>query len=404
MPAAPPVLFVFSHLRWHFAFQRPQQLLSRLAGRWRVVFVEEPVHDPGPARLELTRIGPHLELLVPHTPVAAGGFHDAQIALLRPLLAEHARRHDLAGGVAWLCTPMALPLVDAVAPACLVYDCVDDLAASPDAPHALPQREAALLRRAALVMAGGPSLYEARRSAHPNVHSLPSAVDAAHFAPARLDAASDAARAAELLQGALPRPRLGCFGVIDERVDLALLARLADAHPHWQIVLAGPVQRLDPATLPQRANLHWLGPQPYARLPHLLAGWDLALMPFALGPATRCFSPTETLEYMAGETPIVSTAVPDVVALYGSIVEIAHSASGFVAACAAVLDEPVERRCARALDMLTTVSTQSWDRTADVVHRLVGEALQRALRERAAAPAAPAAARPALAPLAVKVP
>lgn len=397
MPA--PALFVFSHLRWNFVFQRPQQLLSRLAGRWRVVFVEEPVRDAGPARLEGHAPGPGLEVLVPHTPIAAGGFHDGQIALLGPLLAAHARQHGLEGGVAWLCTPMALPLVDSVEPACLVYDCMDELGARLGAPHQLRQRENALLRRAALVLAGGPSLYEARRTRHPNVHSLPSAVDAAQFAPERLDPAHPEAAQAHALQGALPRPRLGFFGVIDERLDAALIERLADAHPAWQIVMAGPVVGIAPATLPRRPNIHWLGLQPHARLPHLLAGWDVALLPYALNAATRFFSPTETLEYMAGEKPIVSTAVPDVVALYGSLVEVARSAAAFVRACEAVLGERIEQRCARALDMLTTVSTQSWDRTADVVHRLLTAALLQAQRERAAV-AAPARPRPVLVPLA----
>jgi len=250
------------------------------------------------------------------------------------------------------------------------------------------------LKIADLVVTGGPRLYEAKRDANPNVLCLPSAVDAAHFAPERLDSYNPAAAQAQALQGALPHPRLGFFGVIDERLDAALVARLADAHPSWQIVMAGPVVKIDPATLPRRPNIHWLGLQPYARLPYLLAGWDVALMPFALNEATRFISPTKTLEYMAGEKPVVSTAVTDVIALYGSLVEVAHSPAGFVRACEAVLGESVERRCARALDMLTTVSTQSWDRTADVVHRLVTAALQRALRERPAAAALPDASLP----------
>lgn len=398
----PPVLFVFSHLRWNSVFQRPQQLLSRLAGRWRVVFVEEPRHDPGPARLEVFTHGPCLEVLVPHTPVAATGFHDAQIALVGPLLAGHAQRRGVDGAVvAWLTTPMALPLAEALRPACVVYDCMDELAARDGAPRQLRQRESALLRRASLVMTGGPSLYEARRTKHHNVHSLPSAVDAAHFAPERLDPASDAAAQAEALQGALPRPRLGFHGVIDERLDAALVARLADAHPDWQLVMAGPVTGIDPALLPRRPNIHWLGTQPYERLPHLLAGWDIALMPYLLNASTRSMPPGKALEYMAGEKPVVSTAVPDVVALYGSVVAVARSAKEFVQACEAVLAESPGRRCARALDMLTTVSTQSWGRTADVVHRLVGAALQQAQRE-AAALAAPAVLplRPGLAGLA----
>lgn len=384
-----PVLFVFSHQRWNFVFRRSQQLFSRLAGRWRVVFVEAPVHEAGPARLEVRDAAPSLQVLVPHTPVEPEGFHDAQVAALAPLLSAHAKRCAPEGAVAWLTTPMALPLAEALKPACLVYDCAEDPGARRNAPRALRQHENALLRRAALVLAGGPSLHEARRTRQANVHSLPSAVDAAHFAPERLDLASDEAARAAVLQGGLPHPRLGYFGVIDERIDAGLIARLADAHPGWQVIMAGPVLGIDPATLPRRPNIHWLGLQPYATLPHLLAGWDVALLPFVLDATTRRLCPAQTLEYMAGEKPVVSTAVPDVVALYGSIVNVAHGAAGFVQACEAVLAEPLERRCARALDMLTTVSTQSWDRTADVVHRLVCAALQ-ATPQRRAASASPA--------------
>jgi UDP-galactopyranose mutase len=397
MAAPLPVLFVFSHLRWGFVFQRPQQILSRLAGRWRVVFVEEPVLADGPARLEVTMHGPHLEVLVPHTPVAAPGFHDDQIAMLVPLLTEHVRMQGLAGSVAWLYTPMALPLLEAVQPACVVYDCMDDLPSFLDAPKQLRQRESALMRRAALVMTGGPSLYESRRAQHPNVHCLPSSVDAAHFAPERLKPGSTHDLATQALQGHLPRPRVGYYGVIDERLDVSLVARLADARPSWSIVMAGPVAKIDPGALPQRPNLHWLGMQPYERLPYLLAGWDLALMPFALNEATRCISPTKTLEYMAGEKPVVSTAVPDVVALYGSVVAVAHGAGAFVDACDQVLGETRERRCRRAMEMLTTVSMHSWDRTADTVHRLVTEALSHARADAAAsalrAPQSPPAER-----------
>jgi glycosyltransferase involved in cell wall biosynthesis len=383
-----PVLFVFSHQRWNFVFGRSQQLLSRLAGRWHVVFVEEPVQAPGPARLEVSAPGPCLEVLVPHTPLPQAGFDDAQIAALLPLLRAHAQRGAGEVTVAWLTTPMALPLAEALRPACLVYDCVEELAARDAAPRALRRREHALLREAGLVLAAGPSLHESLRTRHANVHSLPSAVDAAHFAPERLDPASDEAVQAAALQGALAHPRLGFFGVIDERIDAGLVARLAEAHPDWQLVMAGPVVGIDPATLPRRPNLHWPGLQPYARLPHLLAGWDVALLPYVLNATTRRLCPAQTLEYMAGEKPVVSTAVPDVVALYGSVATIGQGAGGFVQACEAVLHETIERRCARALDMLTTVSTPSWARTADVVHRLVHAALQqrRAARTPAARP------------------
>lgn len=374
----PPVLLVFSHLRWGFVYQRPQHLMSRLAGRWRVLFVEEPVHTDGPARLEVRDVAPRLTVLVPHTPIAAPGFHDDQLATLATLVDDHLAGRGLAPDLAWLYTPMALPIVKSLRPMATVYDCMDELSAFKDAPRQLRQRESALMKSAALVLTGGPSLYEAKRGLHPRVVCLPSAVDAAHYAPAGLDPASAHAHDAEALQGALPHPRLGYFGVIDERLDIALVASLADAHPDWSVVMAGPVVKIDPTVLPQRPNLHWLGLQPYARLPYLLAGWDVALMPFALNESTRFISPTKTLEYLAGEKPVVSTPVRDVISLYGDAVTIAAGPAAFVAACERELAAGAAARCRRAIAMLNMVALHSWDHSADCVHALLVRELERA--------------------------
>jgi UDP-galactopyranose mutase len=370
-----PTLVVFSHLRWGFVYQRPQQLLSRLAGRWRVVFIEEPIPAPGPARMARHPDGPHLEVWVPHTPSAAPGFHDDQLTLLKPLIADGLAAAGINADAVLLYTPMALPLLKVVGPdAPVFYDCMDELSAFKDAPRQLRQREAALLQRATAVLTGGPSLYEAKRRLHEQVHFLPSAVDAAHYEPRRLQAGSAPALAALALQGNLPRPRLGYFGVIDERLDVALIDTISERHPEWQIVMAGPVVKFDPATLPQRHNLHWLGMQPYDRLPYLLAGWDVALMPFALNESTRFISPTKTLEYIAGEKPVVSTAVRDVISLYGHVVEVAHGADAFIATCERLLAENSTARCRRSLEMMATVSMVSWDRAAQYVDTLLQSA------------------------------
>lgn len=387
-----PVLLVFSHLRWGFVYQRPQHLLARLAEQWRVVYVEEPVRCDGPAHLEVREISSHLTVLVPHTPVAAVGFHDDQLAVLQPLLSTALRVRGLQVDVAWLYTPMALPLAKSFTPTCLVYDCMDELSGFKDAPRQLRQRESALLKEAAEVFTGGPSLYEARRDLHPSVHCFPSAVDASHFSPVNLVPDSEHAKAAAALQDHLPRPRLGFFGVIDERLDLELVAAVADQHPEWAVVMAGPVVKIDAALLPQRPNIHWLGMQPYERLPYLLAGWDLCLMPFALNEATRFISPTKTLEYMAGDKPVVSTPVRDVISLYGAAVAVAPAPLPFVHACESVLAETAAARCMRNSEMLNTVSMHSWQRTAAAMDKLLQAALQRADQQLAAV----AAARPQL--------
>jgi glycosyltransferase involved in cell wall biosynthesis len=239
----------------------------------------------------------------------------------------------------------------------------------------LRQRESALLQIADLVLTGGPSLYDAKRALHANVHCFPSAVDAEHFSPARLGHDPALGAQAQRLQENIPTPRLGFFGVIDERLDLSLISALAQAEPEWQIVMAGPVVKIDPAKLPLAANLHWLGQQPYALLPELVADWDVCLMPFALNAATRFISPTKTLEYMAAEKSVVSTAVPDVKRLYGEVVRIGGDTDAFIAHCREARFEDTRARQHRIAAMHAVVTAYSWDNTAAEISDLIDKAV-----------------------------
>jgi glycosyltransferase involved in cell wall biosynthesis len=362
-------LIVFSHLRWDFVYQRPQHLLSRLARDYRILFFEEPVRGNLTPYFERLSPAANVEVLRPHTTVSAPGFHDDQLPELRALLAEYLADFRITDYLVWFYTPMALPLLAELAPRAVIYDCMDELSAFRGAPRQMVQRESALLKRAQLVLTGGPSLYEAKRGLHPDVHCFPSAVAAEHFAPVAGGRAADTG--AQRLLRVVPRPRLGFFGVIDERLDTDVVAALADADPRWQIVMVGPVVKIDPAHLPQRPNIHWLGQQPYERLPHLVDGWDVCLLPFALNQSTRFISPTKTLEYMAAEKPIVSTPIRDVVRLYGDSVAIAAHRQAFVEACRAALAESAADRDARVERMRAHVARISWDRTADAIRELI---------------------------------
>lgn len=362
-----PHLLVFSHLRWDFVFQRPQHLMTRLANDYRVLFIEEPQHDPaGPPRVESRRVGPGgaIEVLVPVTPVAAPGFDDAQLPLLLPLIERELAQREVRDYAVWMYTPMALPLIAGMQPRALVYDCMDELSAFKHAPAQLRQRESALMASADLVLCGGPALYAARHGQHPELHCLPSAVDAAHFAPPRTAPDDPLALRAQAVQGHIPRPRLGFFGVIDERMDLALVDAIAAARPDWQLAMVGPVVKISEADLPRRPNLHWLGMQRYELLPHLLAGWDVCLMPFALNESTRFISPTKTLEYLAGGKPVVSTPIRDVVGLYGDVVRIGRDALEFVAACEELLQEDAASREYWHGSAAAVVAAASWDAAA----------------------------------------
>ena len=388
-------LIVFSQRRWAFVHRRQEQLMSRLARHHRVLFVEEPVFDSGAARLDVTAAAPNVDVIVARTPVASPGFHNDQIPVIEPMLVAYLRAAGIRDYIAWFYTPMAMPLLGGLAPRAVVYDCIGNfttLGHPPPLLQQLQQHEAALLELADLVLAAGPTLYSAKRPCNDHVHCLPDSGDTAHFEPGRLDPANAEAGAAEQLHAGLPRPRLGYFGVIDRRIDLALVAALADAHPAWQLLLAGPVTKIDPATLPQRPNIHWLGVQPYARLPYLIALWDVCLLPFAVDAAAPLVSAARALEYMAAEKPVVSSAVPDVVALYGDTVRIGSRIDGsFLHACEQALGEPRRDRDRRIGAMLATVQGASWDRAADAVQQLLVATLARP-RGRGPGPAAGAGA------------
>jgi glycosyltransferase involved in cell wall biosynthesis len=302
------LLACFSHLRWDLVFQRPHHLLTRAARDRAVLYVEEPLAADGPEpRLAVRRVAPGVDVATPLVPAALAGEAEPVRGLVH---AEIARRRP-AELVAWYYTPMALDWTRGLAPDVVVYDCMDELSAFRHPPAGLLEREAALLGIADVVFTGGHSLYEAKRDRHPSVHAFPSSVDAAHFAAARRgpDDPPD--------QAPIPRPRIGFFGVIDERMDLDLVAAMAAACPEIHFVMLGPVVKIDAASLPRAANLHWLGPKGYAELPAYLGNWNAGWMPFALNEATRFISPTKTPEFLAAGLRVTSTAVTDVVRGYG---------------------------------------------------------------------------------------
>ena len=338
--------------------------MTRCARDRRVFFFEEPVVQPGTApRLQIDRTAA-VTVVVPHLPERVTDRDAVQRRLLNAFIASER----ITEYVFWYYTPMALTFSDHLTPLAVVYDCMDELSAFKGAPTTLTAREASLMRRADLVLTGGQSLYEAKRHQHPNIHPFPSSVDAAHFARARqiVDDPGD--------QAPIPHPRLGFFGVIDERMDLALLEGVADARPDWHLVLLGPVVKIDAASLPQRPNIHYLGSKAYNDLPHYLAGWDVALLPFARNEATRFISPTKTPEYMAAGKPVVSTSIRDVVRPYGQqgLVRIADDAPSFVRACAAAMAEDATKRATRNDAFLRQTS---WDGTWTRIRRLMDDVI-----------------------------
>jgi len=347
-------------------FQRPQHLMSRFAVERRVIVWEEPIYDSEQAEVRVA-ICPQtgVEVVTPHLPDGLG--EESEEATLRALLTGFT-----AGAgpfIRWYYTPMMLAFSAELPAVATVYDCMDELAAFRFAPPGLLPLENALLSQADVVFTGGFSLYEAKKGRHPNVHPFPSSVDRAHFMQARgeVDTPPD--------QRPIAGPRLGFYGVVDERMDLDLIAAVADARPDWSVVIVGPIVKIDPADLPRRRNLHFLGGKDYAELPAYLAGWDVALMPFAINQSTRFISPTKTPEYLAGGRPVVSTPIKDVIRHYGDIeaVIIAEDADEFVRGCEAAL--ALRPRGDWLAEVDVKLANLSWDTTFARMNGLVEQAI-----------------------------
>ena len=357
-------ILVFSHLRWNFVYQRPQHLLSRLARDYRIIFVEEPMPGSQNDSLEQISACKGVTVLRPHLTAQAHGFHEENMDQVYDMVTSYLRTQHIEEYSIWLYTPLALPIVKRLSPEAIIYDCMDELSAFKNAPPQLIRRETELFSVADIVFTGGPSLYESKKSRHHNVHCFPSSVDGAHFAPRAQGDDHEA-------QQHIPSPRLGYYGVIDERIDTELIGALADARPDWQVVMVGPVVKIDAESLPRHPNIHWLGQRSYEDLPRLALNWDVCLLPFALNESTRFISPTKTLEYMAAERPSVSTPIRDVVGPYSHVVRIAHSHAEFIDACAQTLAETETERAARVRAMQSIIAQTSWDKTAHAMAKLI---------------------------------
>jgi len=348
------VLLCLSHLRWNFVFQRPQHLLTRAAKSHLVLYFEEPLYEA--VSRPTLRVSEPVAGLRVLTPVLPEGTSPAQTilmqrALLNAALAELPYEHL----ILWYYTPMALPFSDHIECDVCVYDCMDELSAFKNAPRELVQMERLLMQRADIVFTGGQSIYEAKRRLHKSIHPFPSSIDVAHFHKARKPTRDPAD------QAAIPHPRVGFAGVIDERLDIRLVADAAARLPDVQFVMIGPVVKIDPAGLPRLPNIHWLGGKSYAELPLYMANWDMGWMPFALNEATRYISPTKTPEFLAAGLPVVSTAIVDVVRSYGAqgLVQIADADD---------IEDKIRESLGNPKDLLRKsvdayLSTMSWDQT-----------------------------------------
>ncbi|MCF2494573.1 glycosyltransferase family 1 protein [Dyadobacter chenhuakuii] len=360
----PRNLLCFSHLRWDFVYQRPQHLLTRFSDIAAVYFLEEPIFGKTDVPyLTFSQRLPELWVCVPH--LADGLTKDEVNAQLRELIRVFFINKKLDEFIFWYYTPMALEFSSHLSPGLTVYDCMDELSAFKFAPESLKSLEKELMTRADVVFTGGHSLFESKRHQHANIYPFPSSIDKKHFGQARKRNYEPAD------QAKIKGKKIGFYGVIDERFDIDLIRDIAAERPDWNIILIGPVVKIDPATLPRQANIHYLGARSYEQLPAYLSGWDVALVPFMLNESTKFISPTKTPEYLCAGKPVVSTPIRDVVNPYGTknLVSIGNNSKEFVEAIAYWIAMQDKKEWLGNVDKF--LSTISWDLTcADMIDNM----------------------------------
>jgi glycosyltransferase involved in cell wall biosynthesis len=367
----PQNLIVLSHLRWDFVFQRPQHLLTRLAKSFNIFYFEEPVFEAiDQEHLSFSKRADNIWIVVPHMPE---GMSAEEIKNThKQMFDRFMENKNLADYAFWYYTPMALEYSRKYNPDLVIFDCMDELSAFKFAPVELKNMEKELLKKADVVFTGGHSLYEAKKNQHFNIHPFPSSIDKAHFTKAR-----EYKTCPEDMINTL-QPKLGFYGVIDERFDIELIRGMADAKPEWQFILIGPVVKIDPATLPKNKNIHYLGSKSYQELPTYMATWDIALIPFMLNDSTKFISPTKTPEYLAAGLPVISTPIKDVVNPYGKskLVHIGANADDFIAAAETELKTSSNLKEKWMMQVDSFLMQNSWDKTCNNMLKLMSEAVE----------------------------
>jgi UDP-galactopyranose mutase len=304
-------IICFSHLRWDFVFQRPQHLLTRWGKEMPVYYIEEPVFGDFEVNFLKARVyNENITIITPQVQEQSGESEIQQY--LEDAVKKLIKWNNITDYLFWYITPMAMPFSKNMNPKMVVYDCMDELSHFKGAHPDMIKNEAALLKVADVVFTGGQYLYEYKKDKHNNIYPFPSSIDQKHFESGLTCADPED-------QASIPHPRVGFFGVIDERLDINLLDGLAQKMPDMQFVMIGPVVKIDPASLPRHKNIHYLGQKAYGELPAYLGYWDVAFLPFAKNDSTRFISPTKTPEYLCCLKPVVSTSIRDVVVPYGEM-------------------------------------------------------------------------------------
>lgn len=364
-------ILCYSHLRWDFVFQRPQHLLSLAAKNGnKIFFIEEPIFKAESSACFHKTYYENVVVLTPFLPLERAGQDNN--SLIENLIRKEITFQNISEYISWYYTPMAMEFTSTLTPDLIIYDCMDELSAFKEAPPGMKLNEDKLFEVADVVFTGGRSLFESKKTRHQNVFLFPSSIDTKHFSSFSEFEPND--------QYSIKNPKIGYFGVIDERFDLDLLEQISSQKPEWNFIIIGPVVKISPDSLPKKDNIFYLGQKNYKELPSYIQNWDAAIIPFADNESTKFISPTKVLEYLAAGKKVVSTPIQDVVFPYGvnNIVKIAEDSERFISALDSCLKNKNNIEWNKSVEKL--LQKTSWEKTWKEMDSIINKFLKNKIK------------------------
>ena len=384
-------ILCFAPEPWDSLWRNRHQIMSRLARRNRVLFVEPRPYlrqvlrarEPRASGPRLRHLQDGLHIYRPPQSAPVSGRQPLKAlfdARRRRSLLEAMARVGMCRPILWLCRPWQADVVGRYNERLLIYHVVDQYAAyeeefadqvGGERLQAIAALDEKMVRQADLTIVTSPALLEAKRGLSPHVHLVRNGVDIAAFAAALSAPSPPPADIA-----ALPAPIVAIAGVVNEKINLALLRDLARARPQWSLAFIGPVSlRFDKHQLEwlDLPNVHFLGHKPVEMLPHYIAASHVCLMPYKINEWTHHIDPLKMYEYLAAGKPVVSTDIPSARA-FSPPLQIAHDTAGFVSGVETALTEASDTQSEAARRL---ASLHSWEERVEQISALVEEALLR---------------------------
>lgn len=384
---SPVCVVCISDLFWDEHWSSEQQIMSRLARRCRVLYVDRPVSilsfftgtsDASVGRQWLRWLGggmreegPNLTVLTPAPllPLRYNPFVNRINSWIRRQSIKRALRK--AGGdtpVLWIYAPDAGELVGTLGEGYSIYYCADDWGAGSqwwNSGRDIRAREMELAAKVDLVVGTSTNIVKRWKETHRNTLLVTNGGDVDSFKVARnpnLEIPEDLKK--------IPAPRIGYVGFVDARFDTSLYTRLAQARPDWNFVIVGPLmeKQVNLAQLKRLPNVHFLGPRTRGELPSYLKGFDVCTIPYICNKLAESIFPLKLFEYLAAGRPVVSTGLPELAGYVNSL-HVTHTPEEFENAIEKSLTDPLPAVSESFL------SQNSWEAKADSLWATIQRAI-----------------------------